>query len=234
MRTPSKQEYCHEQLGDKFAQGLSEYDTQRRVEVLINEFLSDNMVRGKTALDVGCGLGFFSEALQERGAHVIACDIGPTLLERTRQRVGCTCELADALQLVEHFGSNRFDLIVSSECIEHTASPAEALRQMVAVLKPGGYLAVSTPNIIWSSVVKLATVVGLRPFDGYENFSSWKAIQKTLQASGVQIIREYGLHLFPFQLGLHGISGWCDRHLQVARKLMINICVLGRKQPVVE
>jgi len=233
MRTPSKQEYCHELLGDRFEQALSVYDTQRRVELLIGEFLSEDMVREKKALDVGCGFGFFSAALQRRGAQVTACDIGQTLLERTRQRVGCKCELADALQLVQHFGNNCFDLIVSSECIEHTPAPADALRQMVAVLKPGGYLAVSTPNIIWSPVVKLATLAGLRPFDGYENFSSWKAIQKTLQANGVQIIRASGLHLFPFQLGLHRFSRWCDRHLQVAKGFMINICVLGRKELIV-
>jgi 2-polyprenyl-3-methyl-5-hydroxy-6-metoxy-1,4-benzoquinol methylase len=230
MRIPSEQEYCHELLGDRFAQALSVYDTCRRVEVLVHEFLLDEMVRGKTALDVGCGLGFFSEALQQRGANVTACDIGPTLLERTRQRVGCKCELADALQLIDHFGRDRFDLIVSSECIEHTPSPAEALRQMATVLKPGGYLAISTPNIIWTPVVKLATVARLRPFDGYENFSSWKSIRKTLRASEVSIIREYGLHLFPFQLGLHRMSRWCDRHLQIARNLMINVCILGRKQ----
>jgi len=59
MRLPSYQEYCHERLGDRYAKALSGYDTQRRVKVLIDEFLSDDMVRGKTALDVGCGLGFF-------------------------------------------------------------------------------------------------------------------------------------------------------------------------------
>ena len=232
MRTPSREEYCHERLGDRFAQALSSYDTERRVKVLIDEFLSEDMVRGKAALDVGCGLGFFSEALQKRGAHVTACDIGPTLLERTRQRVGCACELVDALQLAQHFGSNRFDLVVSSECIEHTPSPAAALRQMADVLKPGGYLAVSTPSILWKPVVTLATIARLRPFDGYENFSSWGGIRKTLHANHVHIVREYGLHLFPFQLGLHRISTWCDQDLQVARKLMINICVLGRKQMV--
>ena len=230
MRTPTQQEYCHELLGDKFAQALSSYDTERRLKVLTGEFLSEDMVKGKAALDVGCGLGFFSEALQKRGAHVTACDIGPTLLERTRQRVGCACELVDALQLAEHFGSNRFDLVVSSECIEHTPSPAAALRQFAEVLKPGGYLAVSTPNVLWQPVVKLATLARLRPFDGLENFSSWGAIRKTLAQSRVEIVREYGLHLFPFQLGLHRISRWCDEDLQMARHLMINICVLGRKQ----
>jgi len=181
-------------------------------------------------LDVGCGFGNFSQRLQERGADVTACDIGPKLVEYTRQRVGCTCRLADALCLTEQFGWDRFDLVVSSECIEHTPAPTQALREMAAVLRPGGFLAVSTPNVVWSPVVKLATALRLRPFDGHENFSSWRAIRQTLHESGIRIIREHGLHLFPFQLPLHGLSRWCDRRLQTLREVMINICILGQKQ----
>jgi hypothetical protein len=101
---------------------------------------------------------------------------------------------------------------------------------MAAVLKPGGYLAVSTPNIVWSPVVKLATALRVRPFDGHERFSSWSRMRRVLAASGVEIVREAGLHLFPFQIPLHRLSTWCDRRLQPLRPLMINLCVLGRKK----
>jgi 2-polyprenyl-3-methyl-5-hydroxy-6-metoxy-1,4-benzoquinol methylase len=228
-RQPDEKELSHDRLGDQFAKSLSEYDTGRRVEILIDTFLSDEMVRGKTTLDVGCGLGFFSERLVKRGADVIACDLGPTLVERTKQRAGCHAQVADALRLVEQFGENRFDLVVSSECIEHTPAPGEALRQMAGVLRPGGYLAVSTPNIIWYPVVRAATLFKLRPFDGFENFSSWVSVRKTLVDCGVDVVREYGLHLFPFQFGMHQASRWGDKHMQALRCIMINICILGRK-----
>jgi len=188
------------------------------------------MVAGKVVLDVGCGLGFFSARLAERGAKVVACDIGPGLVERTRLKVGCEARLADALSLEEEFGSERFDLVISSECIEHVPSPKAALHQMIAVLKPGGFLSVSTPNRIWLPLVSLATTLRLRPFNGYENFSTWRSLRKTLEASGVAILREQGLHLFPFQLHLPRVSTWCDRHLQIFRGMMINLCVLGQKQ----
>ena len=230
MRAVTEEEMCHERLGDQFEDALSQYDTRRRVEVLIDQFLTDEMVRGKQTLDVGCGLGYFSKRLSERGARLIACDIGPGLVQRTRDLVGCQAEVADALELVQQFGSNRFDLVVSSECIEHTPSPQRALEQMAAVVKPGGYLAVSTPNIVWSPVVKLATAMRLRPFDGHERFSSWSSVRRTLAASGVDVVREFGLHLFPFQFPLHRLSTWCDRRLQALRPLMINLCVLGRKR----
>jgi 2-polyprenyl-3-methyl-5-hydroxy-6-metoxy-1,4-benzoquinol methylase len=231
MRQVQEREYCHERLGEKFAEALSEYDTRRRVEVLVEDFLPEEMVRDKEALDVGCGLGFFSERLQKRGARVTACDLGPSLLEQTRQRVGCECVCADALNLEETFGPERFDLVVSSECIEHTPVPGQAVREMIKVLRPGGYLAFSTPNILWSPVVKLATLARFRPFDGYENFSSWGGLRRVLCEGGMEIVREHGLHLIPFQLRLHRLSRWLDRHCQWARGCMINICLLGRKGP---
>ena len=184
---------------------------------------------GKSVLDVGAGLGFFAERLKHRGAIVTAVDIGENLLKRVGERVGCECVRADALSLSEYFGERRFDVVVSSECIEHTPDPKAALRQMVRVAKPGGLISVSTPNVLWLPVVKAATVLKLRPFDGLEKFSTFSSIRKTLEESGARVLQQKGLHLFPFQLHLYGLSRWCDDHLQGLRGLMINLCVLARK-----
>ena len=142
---------------------------------------------------------------------------------------GCTAVVADAMRLTNTFARDQFDVVVSSECIEHVPSPAAAIGQMLAVLKPGGLLSLSTPHVLWQPVVRLATALRLRPFDGHENFSSWSAVRRALRSHGATIVAERGLHLFPFQFGLHPLSRWCDRHLQAARPLMINICVLARK-----
>lgn len=229
MRTPDPREYVHEQMADTFSQARSAYDTGRRVEVLVDCFLTDCMIRGRQVLDVGCGIGDFSARLHDRGASVTACDLGPRLVEATRRRVACKAVVADALHLEDFFGRGRFDVVVSSECIEHTPSPERAVQQMIAVLKPGGYLALSTPNALWKPVVVAATRLGLRPFDGYENFSSWRSLRSTIHSAGARVIREQGLHLFPFQLSFDGLSRWCDDHLQILRGAMINLCVLARR-----
>ena len=46
--------------------------------------------------------------------------------------------------------------------IEHTPAPYEAVKQMSGVLKPGGLLSISTPNIVWQPVVQTATRMKLR------------------------------------------------------------------------
>lgn len=229
MRQLSDKELIHERLGPKFAEALSEYDTARRVNVLVDDFLGGIDIKNACVLDVGCGLGFFSRALRARGADVLACDIGEEVLRRVRTTVGCECVRADALALVDQFGVERFDVVLSSECIEHTPSPVRALQQMARVLKPGGRLAVSTPNVVWYPVVKLATLAKARPFDGLENFSTFGSIRRALEGEGLHIIEERGIHLIPFQLKCFLVSRWCDEHLQALRWLMIDLCVLAEK-----
>ena len=67
MRQVGERELVHERLADTFDDLLSVYDTQRRLETLIDGFLGRPRIAGRKALDVGCGLGFFSERLVELG-----------------------------------------------------------------------------------------------------------------------------------------------------------------------
>ena len=221
-------ELCHDRLGESFHDSLSQYDTQRRVRTLVDEFLAPRQKHGARALDVGCGLGFFSQQLKRSGWDVTACDLGTSMLEQTRLRADCKCVPADAMHLTDYF-SEPFDVVLSSECIEHTPDPMQALGEMAKLVAPGGYLALSTPNRLWKPVVAVASSLRLRPFDGYENFSSFRKIRRSLENSGLQILEERGLHLFPFQFRMHAISQWCDRNLQLLRWAMINLCVLAQR-----
>jgi 2-polyprenyl-3-methyl-5-hydroxy-6-metoxy-1,4-benzoquinol methylase len=230
MRQITTKELIHDRLGDKFAQAISDYDTSRRLSVLIHEFLPHGLIAGKSVLDVGTGLGFFAEELQRNGANVTAIDIGSGLVDRVRQRVGCKCLILDALELSAHFGTAVFDVVLSSECIEHTPSPEQALREMCRVLKPGGYLSVSTPNRVWYPIVKAATLLRLRPYNGLENFSTFQSIRNILESEDMSILREKGLHLLPFQLPLRPLSRWCDENAQALRSCMINLCVFAQKK----
>lgn len=228
-RHVDQREMTHERLDDRFASALSRYDTDRRVEVLVDEFLGRERLRGAKVLDVGCGLGDFSQRLADLGAEVTACDLGAGLVDRTRARVGCKAVVADALNLSATFEPESFDIVLSSECIEHTPDPERAVREMMRLVKPGGLLSLSTPNRVWWPVVRLASILKLRPFDGFENFSSWRGLRGQMAEVGLDVIREKGLHAFPFQFGLHALSRWIDESMQPLRGGMINICILAKK-----
>jgi 2-polyprenyl-3-methyl-5-hydroxy-6-metoxy-1,4-benzoquinol methylase len=222
-------ELTHERLTARFDELMDDYDLGRRAETLVDDFLGGDL-RGKFVLDAGCGVGGLTKTLVARGARVVALDIGPTLAATTRQRYGCAAVVATLGSI--GLAANTFDVVFSTEAIEHTADPRRSVVELYRLVKPGGHLAVTTPNRLWQMPVRAASALGARPYDGYENFLWPSDLQKTLVAAGAEILEHRGLHLWPFQLKLlHGASRWVDRFGAALLPLMINQCVHCRKPP---
>ena len=102
---------------------------------------------GKRALDIGAWDGWFSFALERRGAQVTALDLTPALLERARENAqiaGVSVEWheGDAEQLP--FGDASFDVVLSQFGHMFAPRPDVALAEMLRVLKPGGTVAFNT------------------------------------------------------------------------------------------
>jgi SAM-dependent methyltransferase len=95
-------------------------------------------------LDLGCGLGWFTERLANFGeAHGIDLSPGAIAAARTRRPdityiVG---NVYDAPLPTEYF-----DLVISQEVIAHVDDQTRYIRRAAEVLKPGGYLIISTSN----------------------------------------------------------------------------------------
>jgi 2-polyprenyl-3-methyl-5-hydroxy-6-metoxy-1,4-benzoquinol methylase len=118
----------------------------------------------KTAriLDVGAGRGWFSKVLAERlrtelgldpREHVFPCDAFPESfevdeLECVRTRPDGTLPFPDA----------SFDAAVSIEVIEHVEDHLAFLREIARVVKPGGRVVVTTPNVL-SMASRLRTLL---------------------------------------------------------------------------
>lgn len=91
-------------------------------------------VRGKL-LDVGCGRKPYKDTYFSGATSYVGVD---HLTENSQPDI-----VASALNLP--FDDKSFDSVVSTEVLEHVPDPLCALRQMHRVLKPGGYLILSTP-----------------------------------------------------------------------------------------
>lgn len=103
---------------------------------------------GRRVLEVGCGPGRFLAECRRRGADVTGVDPSPAAVRLARERFGLEVipamfEDAVARSLLPNAG---YDLVFAFELIEHVRRPADFLRQVNGLLKPGGLVCLSTPN----------------------------------------------------------------------------------------
>lgn len=98
-------------------------------------------------LDAGCGAGPALRYLKQRGFIPFGCDLVEYPLVQARRLIPdarlAQCNSDAALP----FAENSFDVILLSEVIEHVASPEFTLRECWRVLREGGAVAVTTPNL---------------------------------------------------------------------------------------
>jgi SAM-dependent methyltransferase len=108
---------------------------------LIEETALRYLARGERVLNVGCGRGAFSLRMHDRGFDVDACDLLDLCMCKEQVRF----RRVSAEQAAYPPGS--FDALFLLELIEHTESPFGVIRKCVNLVKPGGYLFISTPNV---------------------------------------------------------------------------------------
>ncbi len=105
--------------------------------------------QGRRVLDVGCGDGGFLIAFARRGARAYGLDRCPGNIagaalraEAWRLAVGLTVGSAASLP----FGTGSFDAATCGDVLEHVAEPADLLREIGRVLRPGGILWLASPT----------------------------------------------------------------------------------------
>jgi SAM-dependent methyltransferase len=216
--------YFYDSIADDFDRIANSYDLARRIEVVFDELLGGELLHGRRLLDVGSGTGWFSKRAVERGAVATSVDIGIRLLARVREKAATRAVNADACALP--FAPGSFDVVISSECIEHTLDPIAATREMARVLAPGGTLVITTPNLVWRWSASVANLLNLRPYDGYEHWISRRSMCRTLRGEGLRIDRLVGFHIVPPMVrATWPLLRSIDRSGQLLSPLMLNFGV---------
>lgn len=113
---------------------------QRELDMVLSMLPTTNPV-----LDLACGTGRLTRALQDRGQAVIGLDASPAMCQRAAA-AGATVVIGDSFQAP--FAESMFAGVVSLRFAFHFAELEPLLREMRRVVEPGGTLVFDTYS--WS------------------------------------------------------------------------------------
>ncbi|GAL29216.1 biotin synthesis protein bioC [Vibrio variabilis] len=135
-------------ISESFGRAAKQYDQhaelQRRVADRLLALLPSDL-KGYRILDLGCGTGYCSQVLLERGAKVVCADLSSEMLSVAKSRCGSenvSYQVADAEALP--FENSTFDIVISSLALQWCNDLAVPLGEMKRVTKPGGRVHFST------------------------------------------------------------------------------------------
>ena len=106
---------------------------------------------GKHALDVGCGGGILSDSMARAGASVLGIDLSvkPLKVAELHAMEAGTENVQYREIAVEALAAEQpasFDVVTCMEMLEHVPDPASVVTALAALVKPGGWVFLSTLN----------------------------------------------------------------------------------------
>lgn len=110
--------------------------------------LLDLDIRNGKILDVGGGTGKHLRLfdLSERGNSLFLVDFSKEAVARARLS-GIDAQMCDLESQLLPFADDQFDLVLAQEIVEHLSDCRHLLREAKRVLRNGGYLYLTTPNL---------------------------------------------------------------------------------------
>jgi 2-polyprenyl-3-methyl-5-hydroxy-6-metoxy-1,4-benzoquinol methylase len=144
-------------------------------------------------LDLGCSGGLLARRMRAAGHYVVGVDSieVPGVQEFTDEFY-----IADLNREIPEAVGAGFDVVIAGDVIEHLAKPADALRAMSAVLRPGGQLLLSVPNFgHWYPRLRIA--VGAFGYDRrgilddtHLRFFTRSTLRRLVRTAGFDVLQE--------------------------------------------
>jgi SAM-dependent methyltransferase len=198
---------------------------------------------GGRLLEMGCGLGHLLGLLQDDFACV-GIDIADYGIEQSRKNAPRAEGIVMSADDLSRFADGDFSVVVALHLVEHLPDPADTIRQVYGLLKPGGLFLFATPNPGYSlrrfkdaqtdAIGKDPTHINVQPP------AQWRA---WCEASGFKLLRHFGDGLwdvpyFPvvprvIQFGMFGVPALFQvvtRTTWTPLAMGVNQIVVARKQ----
>lgn len=137
-------------IAQDFSRAANTYDAQSQLQ---KQVLAKLLQFGKseiscltdhdTMLDAGCGTGYLSEMKHLFDGSLIGCDLAEGMCNKARQRGYSQVPINANLEQLP-FADGRFSGAVCSLTLQWIDPPAQALRELRRILKPGAFLLLSS------------------------------------------------------------------------------------------
>ena len=129
-------------------------------------------VSGINVLECGATKGGVADYLSREGAVCYGVDVNP------REIAGVHMQRADLNNGIPNFG-RQFEVVFAGEVIEHIFDDEHFLKECYRVLRPGGLLVLTTPNLVFC-VNRLRMLFGAMPVFAYAPYHYHFYNKKTL------------------------------------------------------
>jgi 2-polyprenyl-3-methyl-5-hydroxy-6-metoxy-1,4-benzoquinol methylase len=130
---------------------------------LFTEFLGNQK---RFVLEIGCGTGLFTKELARTNNTIVSIDVSDALIIKAKERVSSTnVNFIVGNAYETNFKSGSFDFIVGSSSLHHLELDS-ALKEFSRILKPGGRMIFTEPNMMNPQVALIKKVPSIKRIAG--------------------------------------------------------------------
>lgn len=168
--------------------------------LLAKEFVKSNSILMDIQARSGKGSEFWFQKGLIKKSYLI--DFSDYLISLANDRLKNTQYDYEVIKVLDYrlpFSDCFFDLITSYETIEHIGNTELFMQELSRVLKPGGILILTCPNLLWEPMHWLSATFDIHHSEGPHRFLKRQKIIQLFKKYHLNILKEKTTVLIPFQ-----------------------------------
>lgn len=145
-----------------YSSGFNYEGNKKYIDYLLLKLKGVSFEGGNRILDVGCGIGLLGAILREKyNTTVYGIDRSKIAVKKAKE-AGVLAKVSN-IEKKWPFKNKGFDIVIAQQVIEHLINPDFFVEESKRVLKNGGFLIITTPNLgAWFNRILL--LFGFQPF----------------------------------------------------------------------
>lgn len=178
--------------------------------------------QGDRVIDLGCGLGYFTNMIASRGATCVGMDLDGECIDYCSKYMMGIYHLGDITDIP--YPDNSFNKVLCTEVLEHVEHNEKVLEEIKRVIEPGGILVVSVPcsEGVYKSLFKRighdSVDAGSREYHHHKGYTRGE-LTRLLESHGFSPGGEHEYTLINTTEIFMGVTKYVVRQLRHNRKI---------------